>query len=52
MAKRQPVAHTGAVRPDAFYFIRAIPDANSGANKPLSAASTASFLTAVIRTLI
>jgi hypothetical protein len=33
-------------------FIRAIPAANSGARSPLSAASTASFRTAVIRTLI
>ena len=33
-------------------FMRAIPDASSGASKPLSAASTASFRTAVIRTLI
>ena len=33
-------------------MIRAIPDASSGASSPLSAASTASFRTAVIRTLI
>jgi len=33
-------------------FILAIPDASSGTSSPLSAASTASFRTAVIRTLI
>ena len=33
-------------------LIRAIPAASSGASSPLSAASTASFRTAVIRTLI
>jgi hypothetical protein len=32
--------------------MRAIPDTSSGASRPLSAASTASFRTAVIRTLI
>jgi hypothetical protein len=37
---------------DATPFTRAIPLASSGASKPLSAASTASFRTAVIRTLI
>ena len=30
-------------------LIRAMPEASSGANRPLSAASTASFRTAVIR---
>ena len=33
-------------------FTRVIPAANSGASRPLSAASTASFRTAVIRTLM
>jgi len=33
-------------------FIRVIPAANSGASSPLSAASTASLRTAVMRTLI
>jgi len=37
---------------DATPFTRVIPLANSGASNPLSAASTASFRTAVIRTLI
>jgi hypothetical protein len=37
---------------DATPFTRVIPAANSGARRPLSAASTASFLTAVIRTLM
>ncbi len=36
---------------DRTLFVRAIPDANSGASKPLSVASTASFRTAVILTL-
>jgi hypothetical protein len=37
---------------DATPFTRVIPAANSGARRPLSAASTASFRTAVIRTLM
>jgi hypothetical protein len=37
---------------DATPFTRVIPFANSGASKPLSAASTASLRTAVIRTLM
>ena len=37
---------------DATPFTRAFPLASSGASSPLSAASTASFRTAVIRTLM
>jgi hypothetical protein len=37
---------------DATPFTRVIPLANSGASSPLSAASTASLRTAVIRTLM
>jgi hypothetical protein len=37
---------------DFALFTRAMPAANSGANRPLSAASAANFRTAVIRTLI
>src|SRR6516164_893894 len=50
LLKRQPVPYANTISP--VLPFRAIPEANCGASNPLSAASLASFRTAVIRTSI